>query len=155
MTVKSPAVVKLFGEHAVVYGKTAIAAAVDFHATAFVTETNDNKLTITVTRPESTQYFSKRDLVVLNRFYKERRGIDSFLSFMAMTGNPEMKKYMLPFAVMAARLYAEENVNVLGRKVVIESNIPKQKGLASSAACSTAFTTALLRSSDQQLSTSV
>jgi len=150
MEVRSPAVIKLFGEHAVVYGKTAVAAAVSFYATASVAETGDETLTIVVTKPGSQHVFSKNELILLYDSYKNRTNVDSFLA----TTNPILEKSpeIFPFAVIAARLYAEEKIDVLGERIIIESDIPKKKGMASSAARYVAFTTALLALSPKKLS---
>lgn len=153
MEVRSPAVVKLFGEHAVVYGKTAVAAAVDVYATASVKENSSDALTIVVTKPDTQQTLLKSDLILLHDLYKRRTDIDSFVNNLNL-GNPlfEIKPDMLPFAVIAARLHIEQNIDVLGKEVLIMSDIPKKKGMASSAARYTVFTTAIVAASGKKLS---
>jgi mevalonate kinase len=60
-------------------------------------------------------------------------------------------KDILPYATIAARLFVEQGVKVLGKTVTIHSDVPVRQGYASSAVCSAAFTMALAKASGKRL----
>lgn len=145
--VRAPGVVKLFGEHAVVYGKLSVAAAIGLYATVRVTERRGSGLRIVLLDfSEFILDLDKRRLGLLYKRYKDRKNIKDYV-----LANNEIENSLLPYATIAARLSYEFGVDVLGKEVRITSDIPKQRGSASSAACSTAFTVALLKSEGRTL----
>ena len=73
----------------------------------------------------------------------------SLLKYIAK--NEHIGKDMLPYATIASRLFVQYGMNPFGKKVTISSDVPMQKGYASSAVCSTAFTMVLLNSEDKKL----
>ncbi len=62
-------------------------------------------------------------------------------------------KEILPYATIAARLFKEFGVNPLGKTVTITaaSEVPVQKGYASSAICSTSFAMVLIKASGKKI----
>ncbi|MGC8585977.1 MAG: mevalonate kinase [Candidatus Micrarchaeia archaeon] len=140
MIVKAPAVAKLFGEHAVVYGRLSVAAALDVFANAEITDSEGNALEIVLSQMGIRESFSKEQLKELFYGYAFRNDIKEFCSL-----HNSISEHMLPYCTIAGRLMFGYGINVLGKRVVISSEIPMKKGFASSAACSTAFTVALLK----------
>lgn len=144
MDIKAPGVVKLLGEHAVVYGKLSVAVAISLYATASVTDSNSDSIMISLPDMKEKYAINGQELERLRSGYRST-DINEF-------AKAEGKRYgkVLPFAVVAARLY-KEGVAVLGKAVTVTSEIPIGSGLASSAACSTAFAVALISSGGRHL----
>ncbi len=143
--VKAPGVVKLLGEHAVVYGKLAAAAALDFYAVADIRENQSNKLVICLPDLNKQFEFSDMELDHIYSIYKERKNIQEFIEL------SKMEKDELQYAAIASVLQKEHSIKCTGKTVEIKSDIPIQKGFASSAACSVSFTCALLKMSGKNL----
>ena len=138
MLVRAPGVIKLFGEHAVVYGKRSIAVAVGRHATCSVNEAKSDSLSVDLTRVEyGKKLLSERDLLRIYDQYKNRKSIKDYIS------SSGMDLEALAFGTMAARLMKDCGLDVF-HETVLESNIPFKAGMASSAAAFTAFTCALV-----------
>lgn len=111
VTVFAPGVVKFFGEHAVVYGKPAIAAAID--KGVYVTCERGNELVVeTVGVPAALRYFPR-----------QRRA--------EIPGGGRFFAY-----VDAALRVAEETWGRLDAKFEIRSDLPPSAGAATSAAVS-------------------
>ncbi len=158
MMVESPGVVKFFGEHSVVKDRLAVAMAIDRYATARISKTGANTLTINLADSgfNKSMEFDSATLLRLYNFYsiKEKLGstdaknkyINSFIEQYR-----DVDQDIRPLAVIAARMHSEFGDCVLGKTVTIRSNIPVQKGFASSAACSTAFTASMLDSAGIKL----
>jgi mevalonate kinase len=143
MEVRAPGVVKLLGEHAVVYGKLAVAVAISVYAKASVNETEGKSLVIRLPDVSGYDYsFTETELRELFSGFKGRQSIRGYADDHRGIGEP-----VLPYATIAARLVAEHRLRPAGLDVCINSEIPLQKGFASSAACSAAFTVALLNAS--------
>ncbi len=141
--VKAPGVVKLLGEHAVVYGRLAVAAAISIYAKSAVKQTGGRGLTILLPDVTSSHVsLDKNDLKALFSSFKARKSMHAYFE-----DNKGIGEAVLPYATIAARLFAEHKLNPEGIEVSITSAIPLQKGFASSAACSTAFTVSLLNAS--------
>ncbi len=137
MEVKAPGVIKLLGEHAVVYGKLAIAAGIDMNAKASSSQNDSNTLNIVLSDFNKDVVLGAGTLKVLYDRYLNKQGIDEYVDWATLD------KDILPYATIAARLANEFGMDVLGNEISITSTIPPQSGLASSAACSTAFVVAL------------
>ncbi len=139
MEARAPAVVKLLGEHAVVYGKMSLAVAISLHAVTKVSDTEGKTLVIELRDFGKEFEFSEGEIRNIYRAYKGRKDMNSYI-------DEQHAEYadVLPYLTIASRLLSEYGVKATGSKVTISSGIPIQKGLASSAACSTAFTVALL-----------
>ncbi len=144
MDIKAPGVIKLLGEHAVVYGKLSVAVAVSLYARASVADSKSGSITILLPDIKEGRSINRQELERLYSGYKSAE-INAFVE-------AEGKRYgrVLPFAVVAARLH-KEGVGVLGKNIKITSEIPIGSGLASSAACSTAFATALISSGGKRM----
>ena len=118
--VRSPGVIKLFGEHAVVYGKTAVAAAIGMYSYASF-EKNDNEyLTIFLKDMNKLEDVDKKTLAHLERQYREARNIKEYIS------SSEIDKDILPYATIAAKAYAL-GADIAG-KLSLHSEIPMQRG---------------------------
>ncbi|MGC8652242.1 MAG: mevalonate kinase [Candidatus Micrarchaeia archaeon] len=148
MIVSAPAVAKLYGEHAVVYGKLSVAVALSVYASAEISETESNTLDVDLPQMGVEASFSKEELRGLFYDYAFRKGIDSFID-----AHKSVSEHVLPYAVIASRLMFGYGVSALGVRVTINSEIPVKKGFASSAACATAFTVAVLKRSHAALPT--
>ncbi len=136
--VKAPGVIKLFGEHAVVYGKLALAAAIGMYSEVQVERTDDQKLTLEVPILELS---ASLDESALKGLYLKRKSVQlqEFIESSAL-GN------LLPWASIAARLVVEREAKLEGVRVrLFSGDIPPQKGLASSASLAAALTVALAK----------
>ena len=146
MDVRAPGVVKLFGEHAVVYGKLAVAAAISLYSKASVRQTDSEKLSIILSDFNSFRYeFSNSELVALYREYMSNDDINAYTSAHIKIAEA------LPYATIAGALISEYDSIATGREVTISSEVPMQHGLASSSSCSTAFAVALLKANNEVL----
>ncbi|MCL5112614.1 MAG: mevalonate kinase [Candidatus Marsarchaeota archaeon] len=147
MITRAPGVVKLFGEHAVVHGRTAVAAAVSVFATVELEPNGGDELSIWLEDFGGKAIsMDQRALKAAYEKYASRKSIDEYISEMSA-----YDKLFLPYITIAARLHSAFGASPLGNKIRISSSIPMQKGLASSAACSTAFTIAILSNSGTSL----
>jgi mevalonate kinase len=138
MNVRAPGVIKLFGEHAVAYGRRAVALAITKYASCESRDIESSKLSIDLTSAGfGSMEFGSEDLLRLYNSYKRRNSLEEYVN---TSGVPQE---FLPFATIASRLRNDYGINVLGKELVISSEIPIRSGLASSAACFTAFTCSL------------
>ncbi|MGC8679802.1 MAG: mevalonate kinase [Candidatus Micrarchaeia archaeon] len=141
--VLAPGVIKLFGEHAVVYGKMSVAAAISLYAKcraervdlanenkAFEINLKDLNKHIDITNEEIDKIYNE---------YINRKSIEEFVNAQ------RIDKEILPYVVIAGRIRKERNLSLSNIDISITSDIPITKGLASSAACSVAYTVALTK----------
>ena len=137
VTATAPGVVKLFGEHAVVYGKPAIAMAINKGIKVTVEETNDDSLVILA-----------KDLSV--------KGIAIRVTGGLIEGNvidDGQLSRLVSYALTALRLVSEKyGGDLRGIRVIIESQLPIGAGLATSAAVSVAAVAAYARLINVKLS---
>ncbi len=142
MTVKSPAVISLFGEHAMAYGKFALTSAIDLYATCSVKRVPDRNLWIHLSDyDQASMPFYPGKLELLYESYNARRSQADYVK-----ENEDIDARLLPYVTVAAKLIFEFNLDIFGKEVFISSNIPQQSGASSSAACLTAFAVGLTRS---------
>ena len=153
-------VVKLYGEHAVVYGYHSAAVTIGRKADAVVSDANISGIEFQLDDMGqkgsfSIEYVSKlfedyknakdADRVEILRAEKEHR-VNHISAFVENAAKGGIQLGMLPYIIIAGRAMNEFNADVSGKKVRISSDIPISKGFASSAACSTAFAVALVNS---------
>ena len=156
--VKVPSNIKISGEHSVVYGGPSLSAATSPYATATLSETSSGKLEIEL---EDLKISASFDELTLRKLYTEYGKRDTVPKkpedktptdlVKYITGHSEIGKEMLPYATIAARLLVEQGINPFNNHVVIHSDVPIGKGYASSAVCSTAFATVLVKASGKIL----
>ncbi len=156
--VKVPSNIKISGEHSVVYGGPSLSAATSPYATATLSETRSGQLEIFLkdlkisasfdepTLRELYAEYSKRDITPKKPEDKTPTDLAKYIS-----RHTEITKEMLPYATIAARLLVEHGIIPINKRVVIHSDVPIGKGYASSAVCSTAFATVLIKSSGKQI----
>ncbi len=146
MEVKAPGVLKLLGEHASVYGRTAIAIAVNVYTYADIKKIPGKSLKIIL--PDFGGLECELDgstLAQLHAIYKAKYSMDAYINAAAI--DPRI----LPYATIAARLYGEFGAKLEGVQLTVKSEIPMQSGMASSGACSAAATVALINASKIKL----
>lgn len=136
--VNSPAVIKWFGEHAVVYGKPFIGVAVGLYASAVSNDGGEKDLSISLADFDLNASFDSDRMELLYKSRKSTTSIGEFIS-----ANSDIDQRVLPFALIASRIIKGYGVKLGHKTVGISSEIPVQRGLASSAACSTSFAVAL------------
>lgn len=153
-------VVKLYGEHAVVYGYHSAAVTVGRKVDAKVSDVDIDGIEFQLddlaqNGSFSAEYISKlfkdynkakdADRIELAKTEKERRNnyISAFVENAAKAG---VHLGMLPYIIIAGRIMDEFDAGMSGKRVSISSDIPISRGFASSAACSTAFTVAMANS---------
>jgi mevalonate kinase len=144
VAVKAPAVIKWFGEHAVVYGKPSVGGTVALYATTTIGEGGpDMELEL-----KDLKIKAKLDRASLKDLYRKRKSSAGITDF--VNSEKGMDEQILPFAMIAARLQEEHGVSI-ACSATVKSSIPMQRGFASSATCSVSFTVALLKSSKIKL----
>ncbi len=139
MEIKAPGVIKLFGEHAVVYGRNSMALAVSRYARCSSEEASDGLGIVLPDLGDKSIVLRGSDLRDINTYYKARRSMAEYVAGSVIGLD------FLPFATIAARLYAECGVEVLNRNLRVISDIPVRSGMSSSASCFTAFTCLLAK----------
>ncbi len=157
--ISAPAGLILLGEHSVVapYYKMSIGMAVTIFARAHMEEGNKGTFSLQSLNVSDANATVSEDR--LRRLYQswehrgERKDNSGILKY--IEENKDIPAGALPFLTVAARLLVEHNINVIGKKVVINSEIPTGVGYASSAASSTAFTVALIASGNKVIDDSV
>lgn len=151
ISVRAPGVVKLFGEHAVVYGKTSVAMAIDRHAYATIDAAENSSLTLTLSDFGKSASFTNEELVSLYKSYRSKDNIadldgrNNAIREFAIEKGRGIDPDVLPPAVISSILLVDYGLDIRNKEIKISSDIPVQKGFASSAACSTALTLALLK----------
>ncbi|MCW6161403.1 MAG: mevalonate kinase [Candidatus Micrarchaeales archaeon] len=148
MEARAPGVIKLFGEHAVVYDRLAVAMAIDKYAYANVGKAA-GEFSVGLLDFGRSGNFSEKELesIYISYFAKDsipdQKGkTEHILKFIGE--NSAVDADLLPFAVIASRIHKQYGAGLNGIKAEIRSEIPTQKGFASSASCYTAFTLAML-----------
>ncbi len=134
MRVAAPGTVKLFGEHAVVYGRLSLAVAINLYATAEVSDITSG-IELVLEDLGERHVLSGKQLLGLYEYFMSRKSISDYLSSNSKHG-------LLPFETMLAVIYAEYGIE--GKRIKVSSQIPVQNGFGSSAAIATAIATALL-----------
>ena len=145
MKVNAPCVVKLLGEHAVVHGKMAVAAALKLYATAsFVSSDAKEGLKLELKDYNKKILVEKIMLSKLAKLYDKRTSLDEYIKKCS-----DIDETLLPYLTMAAIFYKKHmamlNATMPNGSITISSEIPKQSGLASSASCYIAFTMLLCK----------
>ncbi len=138
--VEAPAVIKLLGEHAVVYGRLSVAAAISLYAEASMEKSGSEYLKIRLEDLGLEGTFSNEQLKKLGADYEGRKSIVEYIE-----EERNIDRKLLPFATIAARIAKELDMDMSGIDITIRSHIPMGKGLASSAAASTAFAVCLIK----------
>src|SRR5271157_1755043 len=141
MEVRAPGVIKLFGEHAVVYGRNSMALAVSKYARCSFEETSGG---LGIALPDlggKTIGLRADDLRDVSAVYGAKKSIAEYVAGSCVNLD------FLPFATIAARLFTECGVDVLHKDVRVSSDIPVRSGMSSSASCFTAFTCLLSKGS--------
>jgi mevalonate kinase len=137
-TVRAPGVIKLFGEHAVVYGKTAVGATVNMYSTA-TTEPNGDGLYINL---EDIGLDSEISNSTLSDLYMLRSKSNSLQEFISNSKGIDLA--FLPFAIIAGSITHHFGKEPSVRSI-IKSNLPPQRGFASSATVSVCFALSLIK----------
>lgn len=139
---RAPGVVKLLGEHAVLYGATSLAVAVALYANAELRQTGGDGLKITLQDLGYSNEFGAEELREQLAAYRRASVSDAELG--AYSGSARIDNIKaLGYAIIAGRMQEDHGADLGGVEVVIRSEIPRGSGCASSAACFTAFATAL------------
>ncbi|MEM3781495.1 MAG: mevalonate kinase [Candidatus Micrarchaeaceae archaeon] len=132
--VRAPGVIKLLGEHAVVYGKLSLAMAIDMYATARAED--EDSFSIWLADFGKSKKFKIDELNGLYKAFMSRKSIEEYVSANAAYSD------FLPFATLLASANAE--FGITPKKITLSSEVPIKKGFASSAALSTALSLALI-----------
>ena len=156
--VKAPSNIKISGEHSVVYDGPCLSAAIPLYATASVNDADTGKLAIVLEDLGVSASFDGPALRSLYAEYGKRSTAPKAAGDTSPTdlvryidGHGEIKREVLPYATIAARMLVEYGIDALGKEVLIHSEVPIGKGYASSAVCSTAFTAVLLKATGSKL----
>ncbi len=155
--IKSPGVLKLFGEHAVIYGKKCAAISINKFATAKIKKYNKNIIAVYLKDKDQIILFDEKLINIINTSYTKFNNnfdfkyfIKSYKMNQKTKVNKDLLKQTFAYGLILANLL-KNNINAFGNKIEISSEIPEKKGIASSAACFTAFTIALINNQDKKL----
>jgi mevalonate kinase len=156
--IKVPSNIKISGEHSVVFGGPSLSAATPPYATANLSDANSGRLEIVLNDFKISASFDEPTLRSLYAEYGKRdttpkKPDDKTPTDLSkyITGHSEIRKEILPYATIAARLLVEQSINPINKQIAIHSDVPIGKGYASSAVCSTAFAMVLVKASGKQL----
>jgi mevalonate kinase len=141
MQAKAPGVIKLLGEHAVVYGKLSLASAISIYANAKA-EKKKGEFAIELKDFSKSYELSEDELKRIYEKYAKKKSFEEFAA--------NENAMLLPYATIASILAKKQSLK--GIEISVSSDIPVQKGYASSAACSTAFALALARAMGLEIS---
>ncbi len=148
--IKAPANVKLFGEHAVIYGKKCLAAAVSLFATAQVTAAEDpDHVKITLEDyGQLNQRFSAKILKEVHikfraRNLEPRSGIETYSRYLAEKLG--VNEHIAPLLTVVSEIYQLNQNSVAGSSVRIHSDVPIRQGWGSSNVCIAALAGGLAR----------
>ena len=153
---KAPGVLKLFGEHAVVYGRKCVAFALDRYATAKIFKYKDSLISVLLKDKDQKFEIDKNLALAVQSLYDSNPESISFTfsdlsrqynkSLMAgkheIALNKDMFNEICAYGIIVSQ-FMKRAENIFGISAEISSNIPERKGLASSASCFVAFAAAL------------
>ncbi|KAJ2711360.1 Mevalonate kinase [Coemansia spiralis] len=146
--VSAPGKVIMFGEHAVVYGKSAIAGSVDMRAYALVVPHSDHAVRLVLPDIGVDIAFDARQLPRVQPGALAHPGdIEALLAEDIAVPEGPGRMAVLVFVYLYGSLFAE--TNTLGFSICIRSLLPVGAGLGSSAAFSVALSAALLQLTGQ------
>ncbi|MCL4381078.1 mevalonate kinase [Candidatus Marsarchaeota archaeon] len=161
---KAPGVLKLFGEHAVVYGRKCVAFALGRYATVKISRYKEGLISIFL-KDKGQRFEIDRNLALaVQNLYDSNPDSVSF----AFSDLSRQYNNSLPAGshglVLSRRIFGEtcayglivsqfmkKNEDVFGVSAEISSDIPEKKGLASSASCFVAFAVALAGTCQKKL----
>ena len=122
--VKAPSNIKISGEHSVVYDGPCLSAAIPLYATASVSDTGTGRLTVVLKDLGISAQFDSSTLKHLYTEYDKRDTTQKAAGDTSPTdlaryidGHNEIKKEVLPYATIAARLLVEHEINILGKLI--------------------------------------
>ncbi len=137
--VSAPAVIKFFGEHAVVYGKKSVAVAISIYSTTIAERSYSQNLSINLKNFNLNINCSKNELYDIYKSYKNNNLNDFIIK------NKKIDFKILPCVTISAIIQSRYKTDLSGIHLSLKSDIPIGKGLASSASLSASFTGALLK----------
>ncbi|MGC9011155.1 MAG: mevalonate kinase [Candidatus Micrarchaeia archaeon] len=140
----APGVIKLLGEHAVVYGKLSLAAAITLYAHAYsIKRGGDFSIKLKDFNKEAKLTSEELDNIYAS--YRKKKSFEEY----AKLGYG----VALPYATIASIMARSSSLD--GLEIEISSEIPVQKGYASSAACSLAFALELAKHTGTSVDSSI
>jgi mevalonate kinase len=142
----APGVFKLYGEHVVLHGKPSAAMAAEMRAKVAIYDADSDGIEFELKDLGKSEYLPAGHIKTLFLEYREATSgdADRVRDFVARAIG-DVSAEALPYIIIAGRLMDESNTTISGKKVIVSSDIPMSKGLASSAACSVAFTMAMAK----------
>ncbi|KAJ1969621.1 Mevalonate kinase [Dispira parvispora] len=152
--VSSPGKVILFGEHAVVYGKSAVAASIGLRAYLLFQPTQDHQVRIRFPDILLDQSFAQDDIPLLPVYEQHPSESEHHFSHLLAGFSDNARVAILAFLCLYSHIgfeYEQAHPNAppkYGFTIHIKSFIPVGAGLGSSAAFSVCIATALLRHFD-------
>ncbi|KAJ2007816.1 Mevalonate kinase [Coemansia thaxteri] len=148
--VSAPGKVILFGEHAVVYGKAAIAGSVDMRAYALVTPRNDNRARMAFPDIDIDVLFDGDTLPRLgSNDLVHPSEVEALVPEGINVSEGPGRIAILTFVYLYGSILAGRNEGAAGFNICVRSLLPVGAGLGSSAAFNVALSAALLQLSGQ------
>ncbi|KAJ1650230.1 Mevalonate kinase [Dispira simplex] len=152
--IASPGKVILFGEHAVVYGKSAVAASIGLRAYLLFQPSQDHQVRICFPDILLDQSFAQDDIPLLPVYEQDPKDSEHHFSHLLEGLSDNARMAILAFLCLYSHVaceYQQAHPNAPpkpGFTLHIKSSIPVGAGLGSSASFSVCIATALLRHFD-------
>ncbi|ORX67467.1 mevalonate kinase [Linderina pennispora] len=147
--VSAPGKVILFGEHAVVYGKTAVAGSLNLRAYALVTPRDDATVRLVLPDIDIDVHFSTHTLPQIRKEDLEHPAeIESLVTEAITVPVGPGRTAILTFVYLYACLFCSED-RTSGFTITVRSLLPVGAGLGSSAAFNVALSAAMLKLTGQ------
>ncbi|KAI9208461.1 ribosomal protein S5 domain 2-type protein [Polychytrium aggregatum] len=150
LVVSAPGKVILFGEHAVVYGKTAIAASLGLRSYLYINERSDEKIRLHLPDLKLEEEWSRSDLVAIKALASKEGAStseidptirDEIAKLLTKVTDHNAIQAVLAFLYLFVFLSDERQEGI---DIAFRSSLPVGAGLGSSASFSVCVSTALL-----------
>ncbi|CAK9796496.1 Mevalonate kinase erg12 [Anthophora plagiata] len=141
--VSAPGKVILFGEHAVLFGKTAVAASIDLHTKLEFTQLPDTEQIIKICFPKinlfisiplqqiQSFFFTNKDIEFIENYEMFYNKVKEFVAIISYANLPQ-KLSLEAFFYLFIYIAQKENIDIKSFQVQLNTELPINSGLGSS-----------------------